>query len=173
MPEYADQQDQSPYGQEFLAWEYDVRPRYDRGTWWHVGMLGGGAALLLIALISANFLFALIVVMFALVVYLASIAVPERRRFAVTEEGILAGNRLYPYKDLESFWFAYDPPTVRKLYLPLRTRGGLLGQTVLTVQLEDVHPNQVRAALLPFVGEDPDNETEPPLDKIIRMLKLG
>ncbi len=172
MNDQTDQQftaEDSPYGQEFLAWEYDVRPNYQHGKWWYLGMVGGGCLLLILAIYSANFLFALITLMFVLVVYLASVAVPERRRCAVTEEGIVIGNRLYPYKELQPFWFAYNPPTVKKLYIPLNNRFN----TLLSVHLDNIHPNQVRNALLPYIPEDPDNEGEPPIDQFVRFLKLA
>ncbi len=156
------------YGNEYIGWDVDEYPRYERGRVWYVGMIGAGILLLIYAVVSANFLFAVIVIMFALVMYLSSISEPARIRFSVTDLGIRLGRTLYRYKEISRFWFIYEPPEVKHLYFefksPFRSR--------LAVDLDDRNPNDVRTALAQFLHEDLAQDEEPFADFIGRILKI-
>lgn len=156
------------YGNEYMGWNILDYPKYDRGRGWYImmGVFGGG--LLIYAVISANFLFALIIIMFALVTYLASVSEPKEIRFSITDSGIAVGRSFYMYRDISRFWFIYEPPAVRTLYFEfknsLRPR--------VTVDLGDANPNQVRQVLANFVREDLNEDDEPFSDFIGRVLKI-
>jgi hypothetical protein len=156
------------YSAEYLSWEVYDRPKYERGRMWHIGMAVFGLGLLIYAIASANFLFALIIVMFSLVTYLSSMSEPKRIKFAVTDSGIALGEAFYLYKDVSRYWFIYEPPQVRTLYLEfkntLRPR--------VTVDLGDMNPNQVRQVLGNFVREDFNEDEEPFSDFLGRVLKI-
>lgn len=156
------------HGTEYLSWEYSGYRRYERGRTWYVVMGLFGFGLLIYALLSANFLFALIIIMFGLITYLSSINRPEVMRVAITEEGVEIGEGFYRYRDITHFWFAYEPPDVKSLYLdfrdPWRSRA--------VVELEDMDPNEVRKVLGTFVVEDLTQDEEPISDTIGRILKI-
>lgn len=163
-----DQSSGYDYSTEYLSWDIFEYPKYERGRWWYLGMgvLGGG--LLIYSVTSANFLFALIIIMFALVTYLSSVTEPKKIRFVLTDNGILMGRTFYMYRDLSRFWFIYEPPEVRSLYLEfknsLRPR--------VTVDLVHMNPNQVRQVLGNFVREDFNEDDEPFSDFVGRVLKI-
>jgi len=156
------------YSTEYIGWEILEYPKYDRGRSWYIamGVLGGG--LLIYSIISANFLFALIIIMFALVTYLASVSEPKQIKFAITDNGIRIGRSFYLYRDISRFWFIYEPPQVRALYFEfknsLRPR--------VTVDLGAMNPNQVRQVLGRFVREDFNEDDEPFSDFVGRVLKI-
>ena len=152
---------------EYLAWEYPERPRYRRGVLWYALMLVVGLGLLIYAVYSANFLFALIIIMFALVIYVTTTIDPGDTRFSVTDEGIEAAGRIYGFRDIDRFWFYYDPP-VKSLYLIMRGAAG----SRLRVDLVDQDPNEVRAILGQFVREDLEQIDEPISDILSRIIKL-
>src|SRR5688572_16539667 len=157
-----------PIFTEYLGWDTLEYPKYQRGRLWYVGMLGVGGALLIYAVVTANFLFALIIIMFALVTYMSSVAEPQKIRFSITDAGIALGNAFYLYRDINRFWFIYEPPAVRALYLEfknaLRPR--------VTIDLGSMNPNQVRQVLGGFVREDFSEDEEPFSDYIGRVLKI-
>jgi hypothetical protein len=158
---------QEPRG-EIIAWQAYDRPRYRRGAFWYGFMLAAGIGLLIYALFTANYIFALIVVMSALVVYLGTVYEPSSLKVTVTEDGVMIGDTFYPYRDIQNFWFFYDPPAVKSLYLVTRS--------VLTprirVDLNDQDPNAVRQALSRYVRENIDAVDEPLADTLARLLKL-
>lgn len=156
------------YSTEYMGWDILEYPKYDRGRIWYIGMGVFGVGLLIYAVISANFLFALIIIMFALVTYLSSVSEPKKIKFALTDNGILVGRSFYMYRDLSRFWFIYEPPEVKSLYLEfknaLRPR--------VTIDLGNVNPNQVRQVLANFVREDFNEDDEPFADFVGRVLKI-
>jgi hypothetical protein len=153
---------------EYLGWDIFEYPKYERGRMWFLGMGIGGGGLLIYAVLTANFLFALIIIMFALVTYMSSVGEPKKIRFSVTDAGISIGNTFYMYRDINRYWFIYEPPAIRSLYLEfknaLRPR--------VTVDLGDMNPNQVRQVLANFVREDFNEDEEPLSDYLGRVLKI-
>jgi len=151
-----------------MSWEFSDRPNYRRGRIWYVFMILAGLGLLLYALFSANFLFALIIVMFALVMYVSTIFEPTRMRFALTEDGLKIGESFIPYRDVDKFWFCYEPPVVKNLYLEFRSSL----RPRLRIDLDDQNPNKVRESLAKYVREDLDQVDEPLSELIGRILKI-
>lgn len=171
MLEQLDLEDELPvgdYSTEYASWKVLEYPKYDRGRAWYLtmGLLGGG--LLIYSVVSANFLFALIIIMFALVTYLSSVSEPKQIKFAITDTGLRLGNSFYLYRDISRYWFIYEPPAVRTLYFEfkntLRPR--------ITVDLGPMNPNQVRQVLANFVREDFNEDDEPFSDFVGRVLKI-
>ena len=154
--------------EEHFGWELNDRPSYERGRLWHIGMPLAALGLLIYAVLSANFLFAFIVILFSLITYLASLGQPERIRFSVTDGGIVIGPQHWAFRDIKRFWFVYEPPHVKALYLETTS----MIQPRLHVHLEDVDPNEVRTALGQFVREDLNENAEPLSDYISRILKI-
>jgi hypothetical protein len=153
---------------EYYGWDFYEYPRYDRGRLWYAFMGLGGLALLIYAVLTANFLFAFIIIMFALILYLTTISEPARIRFGITSVGIRVGRTFYPYKDITRFWFIYEPPDVKNLYFELKTPL----QSRLVVDLDGANPNEVRTVLGQFIREDLNEDDEPLSDFIGRVLKI-
>lgn len=158
----------SPHGKTFLSWEVDEYPRYQRTVLWYViaGLIGTG--FLWYALATVNFLFALIVIIFAIVVLLSGTRESHRIRVALTEDGLEIGTRFHAWKDFQNFWLVYEPPAIKVLYLMPRSSF----QPAFGVPLEDINPNAVRETLLAYTQEDMEREDEPLADALARMLKL-
>ncbi len=141
--------------QEMISWEYPERPQYYRGPIWYTVMLFAGLGLLIYAVYSANFLFALIIIMFALVIYVTSTSNPAPSRFAITEDGLEIGTEFVRFRDINRFWFFYDPP-VKALYIDIK--GNISGRR--RIDLVDQDPNTVRDILGQFVVEDFEEDEE-------------
>ncbi len=153
---------------EYIGWDFFEHKKYERGTLWYVCAAIISLGLLIYAVISANFLFAFIIILFALVTYLASLGEPAKSRFAVTEGGIRIGTRNYPFREIRRFWFIYEPPTVKTLYLETKS----MTEPRITVDLEHNNPNDIRGILARFVREDISEAEEPFTDYIGRILKI-
>jgi hypothetical protein len=153
---------------EHIGWDTMDRPTYERGRLWHIGMPLAALGLLIYAVLSANFLFAFIVILFSLITYLSSISAPERIRFAVTDEGVIVGRKRWPFRDITRFWFVYDPPHIKNLYLETTS----YVQPRISVDLSDTDPNEVRTVLGKFVKEELVETDEPLSDVISRLLKI-
>jgi hypothetical protein len=151
-----------------FSWECYDRPHHDRGPMWFAVAFMIGLGLLIYAVLSANFLFAFIIILFALVTYLSAQAGPVRITCAVEDGGIRVGNDLYPFREIRRFWFVYQPPEVRNLYF--ETSSWIHPR--ISLDLENANPNDIRTALGQFVREDLQQDEEPMSDYLTRILKL-
>ena len=98
------------------------------------------AALVVFALLTANYLFALVIVLFGIVMFMHDMQEPLEVYFALTDTGIILGKKYYRYSELQSFWLIYNPPEVKNLYFTLN---GLVKHR-LQVPLLDYDPRAIR-----------------------------
>lgn len=156
------------FGPEHVGWEVKEYRRYERGRLWHLLMGLAGIGLLIYTVASANFLFALIIMMFALIIYITSVVEPRTVRFGVTETGVRFGRTVRQFRDANRFWMIYEPPSVKSLYIEFK------GATTprMVVDLGEMNPNQVRNVLGQFIREDLEEDVEPFSDFIGRILKI-
>jgi hypothetical protein len=143
--------------QNNISWttlEHAYRPKH--ASWF--GALGILAAAGVVAsILLNNFLFAVLIVVGGLVLGLVGARRPEPITISLTNRGILAGNRLYPYQSLVSFWVSFetDPP---RLILQPKSR---LTATV-SFFIEDLSPDDVRLYLLDHLKEEELEEASLP-----------
>ena len=151
-----------------VCWEIDETARYRRGRAWYVVMVLIGGGLLIYAVASGNFLFALLILMFALVIYLTSMKGSENTKVEISQDGIKVGDTFHPYRDVKRYWFVYDPPEVKSLYLDFRA----VTKPLIALPLMDQNPNRIRQVLGQYVAEDFSEDEEPFMDFLGRILKL-
>jgi hypothetical protein len=155
-------------GRVLLSWEAWEFPPVERSTRWYVVAALAGLGMLVYALLTANFVFALIIVMFAVIMLMRDLKKPARVMAAVTSEGLVFNNEFYPYRDIKDFSVIYEPPAVNTLYVGFASRL----TPILSIPLEDADPNEVRKQLLPFVFENLDRDGESLTDTLSRVYKL-
>ncbi len=156
------------FGPEQIGWEVKEYRRYQRGRLWHLLMGLAGVGLLIYTVASANFLFALIIMMFALIIYVTSVVEPRTVRFAVTDSGVRFGRTIRRFRDASRFWLVYEPPEVKSLYIEFK---GMTSPRMV-VDLGEMNPNEVRNILGQFIREDLEEDIEPFSDFIGRVLKI-
>ena len=149
-------------------WEVNEYEKHDRNKRWYVITAVVGVALLLYSVISGNYLFALVVVLFGIVLFLQDMQQPMQVSFAVTETGIVVGSTYYPFKEITNYWIIYSPPEVKNIYF---TTNNILKHR-LQIPLLDNDPRPIREYLNEFLVEDLDQEEEPLSDRLGRMFKL-
>ncbi len=141
--------------------QYD---KHNRGTGWYILMLSLGLFLVLYGVISGNFLFALIVILFAIIIFLQSHQEPPQIPFLITDMGVVVGGRFYEYSEFDEFYIIYKPPHVKTLFLTTKS----VLQPMLRIPLLDVNPIEVKHSLREFLPEDFEKEDEPLSDKAAR-----
>lgn len=155
-------------GDILLSWESWEYPPIERSGRWYAIATGIGLFCLLYAMFTANYIFAVIVIMFAMIIMMRDIKKPARLQTYITTEGVVFGDRLYTFKDIRDFSLTYDPPDVKNLYITFNSSL----QPMLSIPLEDANPNLVRAALLPFAYENLARDGETLTDTLRRVYKL-
>jgi len=160
--------DPDKFGNTYYSWQVDERPHYERGPLWYLMIFGVTLGLLVYSVVTANFLFALIIVMFSLIMYLTNMKESRQVDFRITDMGVMMGETFYPYKDVRRYWFVYDPPEIKKLYVEFKSSLS----PRLSIEMNDMNPNLVRQVLSQFAVEDFTEDEEPLSDFLGRLLKL-
>jgi hypothetical protein len=155
-------------GSAVFSWVINEYEKHERNKRWYIIAVLTGVALLLYSIISGNYLFALIVALFGIILFLQDVLQPMEVSFAITEAGIVVGEKYYPFKEVVNYWIIYDPPTVKNIYF---STGNILKHR-LQVPLLDNDPRQIRDYLNKFIVEDLEQEEEPLSDRLGRMFKL-
>lgn len=157
-----------PLGTIAYQWIINEYKQYDHSRAWYIAMIVLGAALLAYALFTGNNSFAVIIVLFAVIIYLHGQQRPLELNVAISEAGVVVGKRLYRYPELDSFWIVYEPGEVKSLYFIVN---GVV-KNRLAVPLGDMDPRPIRRYLSQFVTEDTSEEEEPLSDKLTRVFKI-
>ncbi len=153
---------------ELLRWnfpEFDPTPRSHRWYLWF-GILS--AVLISLGVLSDNFLFSIIIVMVALIIFLRNWRRPANIHFSFTPQGVHIGRNFYAMKEFQDFWIVYRPPSVEVLYLEFNS----VWRSSLAIPLQGQNPLQIREVLLQYLPENLEKDEEPLADALARILQL-
>lgn len=160
---------QTNYGKEIIVWLVPEYERHERTTGWYLIASIAAIALLIYCFFTANFLFAVIIIVTALVIILHHGREPERVKFGLTDEGIVIGKKFYDYDEIKDFAIVYKPRIeVKRLYFEfknaLRHR--------LSIPLENMNPLKIRETLLKYLKEDLERTDQPLSEGLAKLFKL-
>ena len=155
------------HGKVFFLWKFSEFTKHERGKNWYI--IAGIVALLLLvySAFSANLLFALVIIIFILVILMFQRNTDEVE-FQIHEDGISVNRNFYDYKDIKNFFIIYEPPQVKTLYFEPKS----LFSPRIPIPFKDQDPVKIREVLLGYLEEDLDQENEPLSDQISRLFKL-
>ncbi len=155
-------------GSPRLEWEVDEYSAHSRSKLWYSIAAVLGVALIVYAIATANFLFAVIILMIGVITLLSSFVPPDRVPVVITNTGVVVSDMYYDFQAIKDFSIAYDPPDVKNLYFEFHSPW----HPLLTVPLEDIDPNEVRELLLPYCLENLERVEENLTDVLRRLYKL-
>lgn len=155
-------------GNPLHEWTIQEYEQYDRGKRWYILMGVIGVISLVYSLLSGNFLFSLVIVLFAIILFLQSHQRPPQLPFVITDLGLIIGRRFHPYSELENFSIVYRPPEVKVIFFETKS----LIEPTLKIPLLDVDPIEIRFSLLEYLPENAEREDEPLSDQLARNLRL-
>jgi len=155
-------------GDEIVSWDTWDQPPHERSRTWYLVAGIVGVLLLIYAISSANFLFAIIVLMMGVIMLVNNLKHAEEVRVYVTELGILVGHEFYSFREIKDFSVVYDPPHTKLLYVDFVS----VWKPLLTIPLEHADPNEIRDAILPYAFENLEREEETLTDLFRRLYKF-
>ena len=91
------------YGKSVVRWETWEYPKYDRSRFWYMIAGAVGIGLLLFAIFTGSFLFAVIILMVGIIFFLSHLREPDRITVHVTTNGVLLGRHFYAFRELKDF----------------------------------------------------------------------
>ncbi len=124
--------------------------------------------LLVYSLITINFLFAVIVIISAIVIIMRAKYEPGKVNFTIYEDGLGVDGRFYDYDLIDSFYILYKPPEIKNLYFEFKS----LVRPRLNIPLENQNPLKIREALIKYLAEDLEKEEEPTSEVFRKVFKL-
>lgn len=131
---------------DWKAQEFEV---YEKSFWWYLVAAVLDIAIIAYALISNNPIMAITFILVGIVGYIYLEKDPRIIHFAITPDGIIAGNELYSYENIHSFWIFYDPPHTKTL--SLHTKGSML--PFVHIPIDDQNPVQMHELLSEYIPE--------------------
>ncbi|MDD5040025.1 MAG: hypothetical protein PHY34_02645 [Patescibacteria group bacterium] len=156
-------------GKTLASWEFPEFIKHQRSFGWYIGVFIIIAALITFSLVTQNYLFAIVIVLFLVVYIIRARREPQMVAITLYEDGIGLGQKsFYLWKDIRAFWIIYEPPHVKNLYIDFKASY----RPSITVYLENQNPLRIRKILLNYIPEDTERENESFSDGFSRMLKL-
>ncbi len=160
---------ESALNPETIAWQIQDYEHRGHDKKWYI--IAGIIALALIvySLFTYNYLFAMIIVMTAILIYFLDKQEPMTIDFSVSGSGIHFGQRLIPYEKLKDFAVVFRPKDdIRGLYFSYKNSA----RHRLSIPLNGTDPLILRRFLLKYLNEDLDRTDAPFSEGIAKMLKL-
>jgi len=151
-----------------INWKFPEFQNPERNKKWYFWATVIGAILLLLSILMHNFLFGLIVILVAVVIFAHAQREEGEIEFGITDDGLVVGEKFFSFKELKHFWIVYEPPKIKNLYFEFKNSI----RPRLTIPLQDANPVKVREILKQFIEEDTERDTEPFSEAVGRRLKI-
>ena len=106
-------------------------------------------------MLVGNVLFAVIAILAGFLIIVRAVQEPKKISCALTPQGVVVNQDLFPYNNLTSFWVdtAREPPVLR-----LQTHRAMIPKLILPLG-DEVTAEEIRTYLGPFVHEVPYEHT--------------
>ncbi len=155
------------FAEVFFQWEIPEFTKHQRSLWWYMVVIIIGIGMIVYSIFTANFLFALIIILAAFIIFLKDYTSAGKLLFQITEDGIFLGNQFIGYDKLKNFYIIYDPPAVKKLFFRMK---GLY--PTISIPLNDKNPLLIRKKLLEYLAEDIERKHQSLDDQLESIFKL-
>ena len=157
------------FGEEIVDWEAPEYEKHERTKLWYISAITVALLLLLFSFLTANFLFAVIIIIVALVIILHDSREPDMVRISLTDEGLVVGRKFYDYDELKNFSIVYKPRQgVKNIYFEFKS----VAKPRLSIPLGNMNPLPIRKDLLKYLTEDLDRTDQPLSESLGKLFKL-
>jgi len=151
-----------------FSWKCHEYVKYKKNFWWYVISLVVLVVAVAWSIYTLNYLFAVFLALFYLVVLMYEFREPALVDCIITPDGIKHGNNFFFFKNIDNFFIIYQDAGLKNLYIdfknPLRGR--------LVLDLNDLDAINIREFLLNFLKEDLEREVEPLSERLRRWLRI-
>jgi len=147
-------------------WQAKEHEFYEKDNRWYLIV-----ALLLVAVVGYSVytnspIMAITFILIGVTGYITLNKKPRIIDFAITEDGIVAGNKSYEFDEIKSFWIFYEPGAMK--VISLHTKSKLMPLAAIPIGNED--PVKLRSILLEYIPEIKQNLSA--VDKFERIMGI-
>ena len=147
-------EEHSPYIKQYpenvvVSWRGPEFEHYPHDRQWYLGALLIVCLIIVYAIFTDSIIMAIVFVLIAFTGYLFLSRPQKVIDFAITYDGVVAGNDLYSFDDIRSFWIFYEPPHTRIISLHMKDHF----RPYLHIPLHQVDPVIIHEKLTDFIPE--------------------
>ncbi len=157
-----------PKNKTEISWNVPEYHDHQRSHRWYVIAITLLAILLIYSFLTANFLFAIILIIIGITMTIQDRQKTPTVRFSISDDGIIIGDKQYNFSAFNNFWIYYEPDENKMLFFEFKNSI----RPRLSVPLLNKNPLRVRSILLRYLTEDIEKENEPISEQLTRLLKL-
>lgn len=150
-----------------LSWEAPEFAEHQRSKNWYIGFAAVSIMLIGFAVWLGSIITIITFCLLSAVGFGFAVQKPKQMTYSITNQGIIVGPSIYPYKNIRKFWIIYDPPHVKTLNF--ETTAYL--NNIISIELGNQDPLPVKLTLKNNLLEDLDRE-ESLSDMIARKAKF-
>ena len=133
-------------GLQWSALEYEEKER-SKDWFWAFGIIIVTSSIA--SVIYSNYFLAVLLVLSGVLLGFFAIKKPDEISYELTDKGLKILDRLYPYKNIKSFWVQMGSFTAnRELKSKLFIKSERAFMPVISIHIEDALANQIRSILL-------------------------
>jgi hypothetical protein len=92
---------------QVISWQAPEFIEYKKDIWWYVGLVFIGIVLIAIFYFTDNLLAIIMIILAEIVIIMTAKQKPKIRSYKLSKDGLYINNKLYPMKDLKSFFITY------------------------------------------------------------------
>jgi len=152
-----------------ISWHVSEHYTHERTKRWYAAAMLILAILLAYAILTANFLFAIILIVASITMILRDKQETAQLAVAIDDDGMHIGKEHFLYAKLKNFWIYYEPDeNAKTLFLEFKN----IARPRLAIPLVNQNPLRIRAILLQYLPENLVQEHEPLSEQLTRYFKL-
>ncbi|OGF28431.1 hypothetical protein A2331_03225 [Candidatus Falkowbacteria bacterium RIFOXYB2_FULL_34_18] len=156
-------------GKTLFEWEIDELKIRERTKRWYIVAISFALLMLLFSFMTANFLFAVIIIITSLIIVLTDGKSGEKININITSIGVGVGKGFYEYDELKDFSIVYKPHlNVKNLYFEFKN----VLRPRLSISLENMDPLTIRESLLKYLPEDLERTNRPLSEELASLFRL-
>jgi len=157
------------FGREIASWQVPEYEKHERDQKWYIGAGLAVFGLLVYSYLTANFLFAVIIIISCMIIIVDDSREPGMIDVLITTEGVGIGRRFYDFEEMKNFSVVYKPnQNIKRIYFEFNNS---LKQR-LSIPLMDINPLPIRENLIKYISEDLERVNEPLSEGLGKLLKL-
>lgn len=151
-----------------FSWKCHDYVKYSKNILWYVISFLVISAMVAWAIYTVNYLFAIFLVLFYLVVILFEFRDPELVDCVITPDGIKHAKNFFFFNHIDNFYIIYQDDGLKNLYIDFKNP--LRGRIIIDLDGQDAVT--IREYLLQYLKEDLVREAEPLSEQIRRWLRI-
>jgi hypothetical protein len=151
-----------------LSWQFSEHEPKNRHWRWYTIAGAIGLALIVWGMLSDNFMFSLIIILAAFIIYSLDHMEPLAVKVSLQRDGLRVNDRFYPYSKFRSFYIIYKPDLgVKNLYMEFSG-----ASPRFSIPLGKMNPVLVRNHLNKYLEEDLNKIDQPLSEGLAKLLQF-